>query len=547
MDIDNGLKINDTFFGRTKELDFLHKKVSDLKKEYRHNVAILGKRLSGKSRLLLNFLSSLDKTDIAPIYVDLSILSYAAFIDQFIGMLLNYHYEGKRQIGQDLHLFIDTISADLPKTHKKIKSIYSHVKSGKLDAAFAELLSLPGCFSQETGKLCLVIIDNFEEFAGYGLNQPFSVLGDSIMLQKASLYMLCGRPNANSKNILSEKLSLLFGKFQTLELEPFSCLESMDFIESRCANITLSDDIKKLLIAFTDSEPFYLNILTDFIAVRCKNSGMQKITSEDFNYILCNAMLSPHSPINQYFSRIMETLSGISDSKTCLKVFNAMLSENKLSSIAVKSRHSKDGVRRLLDGLIGCEIAVKNGPLYTIEDEMFKVWLMLKEVETAPRFSLDQYADAEKLIAKVREITEGFVREQQRQIDDKIFNLISSFDNEKITVGNRTHVLPMFKHINTEITTKEHVLLSAHGSKMWVFSVFKKTADEDDIADFLARCRQAKHRVSRKILILLNGITPEAKLLAMEERMWLWPIDKLNNLLNLYGKNKIIYENSSIG
>ena len=89
MNIFSNPATKDKFFAREKELSFLHKKIEDLKKGFRHNVAILGKRLRGKSSLLLHFLSTLDSPDILPIYVDLSMLSFTAFADQFIGMLLH--------------------------------------------------------------------------------------------------------------------------------------------------------------------------------------------------------------------------------------------------------------------------------------------------------------------------------------------------------------------------------------------------------------------------------------------------------------------------
>ena len=72
-----------------------------------------------------------------------------------------------------------------------------------------------------------------------------------------------------------------------------------------------------------------------------------------------------------------------------------------------------------------------------------------------------------------------------------------------------------------------------------MFSIFKQVADENDVLDFINYCKGRKHKVARKVLIILNGITPEAKLLAMEERMWIWPSDKLNSLLNLYRKPRI--------
>lgn len=99
--------------------------------------------------------------------------------------------------------------------------------------------------------------------------------------------------------------------------------------------------------------------------------------------------------------------------------------------------------------------------------------------------------------------------------------------------------MPAFKHIRSECIEPGGFILSAHGSKLWTFSVLKDTAGENDILNFVNYCKRQKHKVSKKILIIFKGITPEAKLLAMQEHIWIWPLDKLNRLLNIYGKPRI--------
>ena len=137
MNIFSNPVTGDRFFAREKDLNLLNRKVEAFKKGYRQNLAILGKRQIGKSSLILHFLSTLEGTNIIPAYIDLSVLPFDGFVDQFVGMLLYYNYKdtgsGSRD---DLQFLIDTASSDLPKTAKKIKAIYSSLKSGKEKSAF---------------------------------------------------------------------------------------------------------------------------------------------------------------------------------------------------------------------------------------------------------------------------------------------------------------------------------------------------------------------------------------------------------------------------
>lgn len=530
----------DKFFAREKELNLLDRKVENLKKGYRHNLAILGKMQIGKSSLLLYFLSTLDSADIVPIYLDLSMLSFEGLLDQFIGMLLfnNYKYNNN-EIKDDLQSLIDAASSDLPNTQKKIKIIYSYLKTGKERSAFQELLDLPSCFSAESGKFCLIAIDNFRTLETYNLKDAFSILGEKIMLQKMSLYILSDRSNAESKKILSEKLSLLFGKFHIVDLGPFAPQESLTFMDSRCRQLKLSSELKEFLAYFTGGEPFYLDILMESIVAKANQKKISIISEKDLCYIISESIVGRFSPLNLYFTGMVERFSGVGDFKVAIKILNAIVRKNKIADIIEDSRCRREQVHNLLEKFITQDVVVKNGPLYAIEYEIFKIWVRLKETESEVQIRLDKRGYADKFEDGIRQAIEAFKKERQKPIDNKILNLVAAFDNEKVAVNEKTHILPVFKHIRSEYMNSEDFLLSCHGTKLWIFSVFKQLTDENDVLEFINYCKRQKHRVSRKVLIIFEGITPEAKLLAMEEHMWIWPLDKLNSLFNLYRKPKI--------
>jgi len=530
----------DKFFARKIELDILTKKVESLKNGYRHNLAILGRRQIGKTSLLLRFLSILDKREIVPMYLDLSTLSLRGFLDQFVGMMLYHHYKPfNDNTEDDLELLLHAASSDLPKTRKKIKSIYLNAEEGKERSALQELFDLPTIFSGETGKFCIIILDNFRKLTEYSLKEPFSMLGEKIMMQKMSLYVLSDYLNADSKSILSEKLSLLFGKFQILELGSFDFNESISFIDLACRQPKLMVELKEFLAYFTDGNPFYLGALTEYITKKAADKRMLAISEKDFCAMLSSAIFDKFSPINLYFSRLLDKSAGNANFKNAVDVLNATIGKNKLTQIADASKCARKIVSKLLEKFIAQDIIIKNGPLYAIEDEIFKSWVRLKYAASGAQIKLGQKGYVDKYDIIIRSFIESFRKEREKGADNKILNLVAAFDNEKIAVNEKTHILPAFKHIRTEGVNSEDFLLTAHGSKLWVFSVFRRLADENSILGFINYCKSQGHRVSRKVLIVPGGITPEAKLMAMEERMWIWPIDKLNNLLNLYRKPKI--------
>jgi len=58
--------------------------------------------------------------------------------------------------------------------------------------------------------------------------------------------------------------------------------------------------------------------------------------------------------------------------------------------------------------------------------------------------------------------------------------------------------------------------------------------------DFLKDSKNGKYKFHRKVLIVLNDMDENAKLLVKDNDIWVWDLSSLNLLLDLYGKHKVI-------
>lgn len=379
------------FLAREKELSLLHKKVEDFKKGYRQNIAILGKANIGKTSLLMHFISTLDSSDAVPIYIDLKQLSFNGFVNRFIAMLL-HNYLGATVNTYDIEQMAEGISSNLPKTYKKIKAVYSHVASGKEKMAFEELLDLPLCFSTESAKFCIIIFDNFTKLSEYNLKEPFSVLGEKIMLQKTSLYVLSGYSGADSKKILSEELSLLFGKFYVMDLDAFNMQEAMAFVDTKSKTFKLPAELKGFLAYFTGGKPFYLDVLTEAMAKKANDNRMSIVSESDFYLVLSDVIFAGHSVLNLYFTRIIENASDAFDPRKAIKILHAIMQKNKLADIISCCGYTREQAVKLIERFMEQDVVIKNGPLHAIDDEIFKLWVNVKYSEMMGSLSLIQKA-----------------------------------------------------------------------------------------------------------------------------------------------------------
>jgi len=63
---------------------------------------------------------------------------------------------------------------------------------------------------------------------------------------------------------------------------------------------------------------------------------------------------------------------------------------------------------------------------------------------------------------------------------------------------------------------------------------------EEEIAAFSRECRKFRHKLQRKIIVTLKDIDSNARLKAMEEKVWTWDINNLNNFMDLFSKPRVI-------
>ncbi|MBI2447316.1 MAG: hypothetical protein HYV48_02125, partial [Candidatus Omnitrophica bacterium] len=170
------------FFDRVAILELLDKRSKSFKEGYRQNIAITGHRFAGKTSLLLNFLIRLTDDKIIPVYVEIRHEPLANIADRVSGVLLyNFFKRQNQKVDNDLDLLMKMGQRIIPKTVESIRNIKSLIEKGEIDTAYSMLLDLTSILEQETGKLCLIVLDEFHLLENLGVSSPFAELGKKIM------------------------------------------------------------------------------------------------------------------------------------------------------------------------------------------------------------------------------------------------------------------------------------------------------------------------------------------------------------------------------
>ncbi|MCA9405750.1 MAG: ATP-binding protein, partial [Candidatus Omnitrophica bacterium] len=258
----NSINIDEQFFGRQSSLELLERRILDLKDGYRQNVALLGNKYVGKSSLFYRFLTRFDDPDVTTIYLDLENKDFNYFFHKFVTTLLyNFSKSQHLPLHEDLNLLLESVKSRIPHTVQVIRKIQAAFEGKKLADCFLGLLTLPEIFTNESGKFCVLILDEFQNIEDYPIPNIFQELGKKIMTQKRCLYIVASSYPSLAKKILAEKLSLLFGNFEIVDVEPFDHESSQKFIEQSIKEHNIGMHLRNFLTDFTGGYPLYLSLI----------------------------------------------------------------------------------------------------------------------------------------------------------------------------------------------------------------------------------------------------------------------------------------------
>ena len=534
------------FVGRNEILETLNKRVESLKSGYRQNLALTGQKLCGKTSILQNFLSTLNSDSIVPVYIEVIAEPLETFSKKFIGtMLFNFLKGSEEYIKEDLNFLIFKAEGTIPKTASAIKEVLALLDKGDLQEAYSNLFNLTSVLKLETGKSCIIILDEFHNLSSVNLKNPFAVFGKRIMVQKDTMYVVTSSQVSTIKRILKEKLDLLFGNFEIIEIKDFDYGVAKAFLEKRLEGIRVQEELKDFLISFTDSRPYYLDAIAAELNSLAAQLQFKWLATGHISQALENLFFDSKGSINQYFQNLIAGFSQGSYANEYLSILTA-ISEGKKRLSQIRSAFSgkKNELGPRMERLIEENFIAKNGMMHYFNDKVFEFWL--KHVYNKKRYSLlSNFQDRANMFRReIEDMIALFLSENKKDIATRLKELIASFNNEVLKIGEKSLKLPKFENFKTEGQICESGILSVRaeygGKKFWVFNFSPQPVDEPGMSRVIERITAMKLAPQRNVFIAFAGIDANAMLIAKENKVWVLGKEDLNLLMPLFNKFKIL-------
>lgn len=538
----------DNFFDREEYLTLLLKRTKGLEKGYRQNIAILGEEHIGKTSLILNFLSKIKEENLRLLFFYLEINEEFPFdhlINRFITiMLLNTIKLYKKNItSYNTEELIKYSEQLIPKTIQEIRKCLSYLKNRKFTEAYSAILTVPQLLSQELNIPIVMIIEEFHKIENFTfIDNPFNEFAKKIMICKNIMYIITSSSVIQAERILSKELTLLFGNFEIIKLEPFDINTSNRFLEKRLSSIKCSPYYRDFISEITSGQPIYLNLISEEIKTTALEKKSNFVTDEIIIEAITKLMFDSTGILNQLFTHRLREIptnrSPLSYTSILVSLANncCKIKELKERLFAKSERDFLNHLNTLIDkGYIH-----KNGVFYYLQDELFKLWLT--DVYENKRSSLSIELDVKKECFKssLKEKLNSFLKNRRKNIVDRLHELFDNFGNEIVYLGSRKIKLPRFSNIEVKNAHGPLPMLTGKTSdSSWIFVLSKEHINRDLMEEINCQCNKLKIKKRRKFVIAMDGIDEDAKLIAKETKFITLENQDLDKILKLYGKYRI--------
>ncbi|MCA9396203.1 MAG: ATP-binding protein [Candidatus Omnitrophica bacterium] len=534
------------FYGREDILDTLRKRAGAFVDGYRQNVALISQPHMGKTSIAHHFLTTFNSESVVPLYIPLQTSDLPSLVEQTCRRLLYRYLTKFSDVGPEECLDVLTALSDskLPTTTKLIKAMQHGFKKRDNNLTYEQLLKLFGIFNSETSMKCLIVIDEFQRLDEMGIREPFKNFGKHIMVQKDSLYIFISSDPQKANEILSEKLSLLFGNFEKITLGEFSFDVANSFVQKKLEPVGSSVAYRKYLIAYTDGHPFYLNVICRSLKALAESEFRPYIDSALIAESLKRVLFDAEGTLNQHFLNRISAALPDESRQLAMRILVCIAGGLTKSKVIAGSLHkSQKEVSGLLVEMHSKGLIAKSGSFYYFEDRVFKAWIKTVYRHREMSLHIDMPSKAEYFFKDCHEDMSIFINDSDRKDGGRIAELFRRFDNDMVEIESKTKRIPSFEAVELGSQDNrlgcETLMATTQKKNKWVCRIAHQSVTEDNVHDLLS-AGSAEEKKQKKVLIVLQGIDAAARVIAKNHFSWILDLRDVNDLMEYYGMSKIV-------
>jgi hypothetical protein len=502
---------------------------------FRQNIALLGFRGVGKTYQLRQ-LQLLAPEGVGVIYCPLYQESARSLLKRFLTSVLNAGLRHEQD--SSLESLLDEAQERLPKTSFQVRIALESLQRGAVVEAYSRCLQAVPALVEDTAQPCVLILDEFLYLESMGIGHAFQELGKRVMTWPAVMFVLASSAPYRAELILRERLHLLFGQFEILELSKLDMSGVKQWLDQAFYGFQEADPVKAFLAYWVGAYPLYLKTFVERLNELAGLSRSRVLNFELLREAVWDLLGTEHGRLQQWCAA---NLAAVKETEQRARATEALmeLARGTRTMTDLAERIGKSRLADILQVLVEHDLAVRRGACWLIPDPILRCWLShVLQVQRTGTYCDDVQAK-QILDGALRKIWEQWLVHTQRTFAEEMVVLFQQFDEDTIALDSKTGRLPRFERIQALSDPAEGkgfaYLVADSQNKRWCATVNEHEIDEAVIARFDAFCRAQSPKPTRKVVIAPSGIQEEARTLAKAVNMWVWESDSLAVLRALYG------------
>jgi len=515
------------------------KRLNSFKQGYRQNLGLIGPKKIGKSTFLQQYFIHYPCDDLLVIDFPVYRQSFPAFVNRYVSniveTLAKKEIDTQEKTHEDL---LEWVEKKWPKTAEALLAVLSATKKGQLEEAFRHLLNVTLVLGEELNQRIVIIYEHFDRFDQWDLKDPFESFGRAIMVQNQTLFIVTGILCEKVTSIFREKLPLLFGNFEVIEVEGIPFSKAMHWVDTQLSQFQTVKGVSSFFVTLCNGSPFYLRRLLNATKTFCLFHDVTVIDRTIISEVLNAELKEVDGYLNQYFQNYMTALiKNRSDAYLYEILLEIVKGNKKPNQIAAVLGRKLTEVKKWMNRLLEEGVISKCGKLYYIRDYLFRFWLRYIYSE----WHLGRLENERNLEAIVSSLMESIEDHSRMDLTLRVERLFQLFRNEVVDLGKTRIQCPAFSQIVAKPSNGRVFPIVAKSSRSrWLCQVAREKVSEEDIRQFADNSKKSKEIASRRVMISPRGIDLNAKLLAKEEKIAVWGLEDLNQMLDIYDLPKVL-------
>jgi predicted transcriptional regulator len=412
---------------------------------------LVGKKGIGKTYFLQEFFRTYPSSEFILFHISVSAVPFEFFAYRFMGELISQSLQRNQIITEgDLASILSRAKSLVPKSVKCAHEILALIKRHENDHAFEQLLNLSAIFQEELQVPMVVVLDEFDRFEQWPLKDPFGAFGRAIMVQSQTLFIVSSSRIAAATSIFREKLPLLFGNFEVLEMKPFDFHDAFLFLDRAFVDYEVVSGVISFLVALCDGNPLYLQHFVDSIKRQAQEKRTTVVDRTLVSQALSRVLFVEEGELFIYFNNFLQ--AGVR-SKSDLNLMSTLISvasgNKKIAQVVSGSGLRTEEVKKALARLIEEGILVKRGSFYVIEDHLLRFWLQAVYKRYWMSFGSQSNSRCKSFESDVLKLMETSELDSKKDLTSRVEELLRSFQNDVVEFNKQRFECPSFHDIQS--------------------------------------------------------------------------------------------------